>query len=111
MAVAKFFADGDILGLMRALRDSNNGWIVPGSPAESPLIADIARGGRPMGDALDKRYPSIDNRIGRQIVIEWVRAGCPIPGEALPGPDELAKPLKSLGPKLLLHTLGPGAVH
>lgn len=111
MAVAEFFASNDILGLMRALRDRDNGWIVPGSPADSPLVADIARGGRPMGDALDKRYPSINNRIGRQIVIEWVRAGCPIPDEDLPGADEVAKPLKSLGPKLLLHTLGPGAVH
>jgi L-Lysine epsilon oxidase N-terminal/L-lysine epsilon oxidase C-terminal domain/Iron-containing redox enzyme len=111
MAVAELFAAGDAPALMRALRDPDNGWIVPGSPADSPLIADIARGGRPMGDALDKRYPSINNRIGRQILIEWVRAGCPMPEDPLPGPDEVAKPLKSLGPKLLLHTLGPGAVH
>jgi len=37
------------------------------------------------------------------------------PGEAKggkePAPAEVAKPLKSLGPKLLLHTLGTGAVH
>jgi len=96
---------------MRALRDPDNGWIVPGSPADSPIIADIARGGRPMGDALDKHYPSINNRIGRQILIEWVRAGCPMPEDPLPAPNEVAKPLKSIGPKLLLHTLGPGAVH
>ncbi|MFG1265649.1 LodA/GoxA family CTQ-dependent oxidase [Xanthobacter aminoxidans] len=110
-SIAAFFAEGDIPAMMRALRDPANGWIVPGSPADSALVADIARGGRPMGNTLDKRFAAINNRIGRQIIIEWVRAGCPLPGEPIPGQEDVAKPLKSLGPKLLLHLLGPGAVH
>ncbi|SDD09359.1 Iron-containing redox enzyme [Bradyrhizobium brasilense] len=109
--VAEFFSSGDILGLMRALKDPDNGWVVPGSPSQSPLLADVARGGRPMGDALDKRYPTIGNRIGRQIVIEWVRAGCPIPGEPRPPREQTSKPLKPLGPKLFMNTHGFGAVH
>lgn len=109
--VAEFFASGDVLGLMRALKDPENGWVVAGSPANSPLVADMARGGRPMGEALDRRYPTINNRIGRQILIEWVRAGCPIPGEAPPATAVTAEPLKSLGPKLLMETHGFGAVH
>jgi len=111
MAIADFFAANDIIGLMRALVSPENGWVVRGSPADSPLIADMARGGRPMGDALDRRYPTIGNRIGRQIFIEWIRAGCPIPGDSLPSDEDVADPLKSLGPKLLMHTHGMGAVH
>ena len=93
------------------LKDPENGWVVPGSPAESPLLADIARGGRLMGEALDKRYALINDRIGRQIMIEWVRAGCPIPGDPPPEPETTSKPLKPLGPKLYVNTYGNGAVH
>ncbi|KWV59179.1 hypothetical protein AS026_29190 [Rhizobium altiplani] len=110
-SVADLFADGDVIELMRALKDPDNGWIVPGHAEESPLLVDVARSGRPMGDALDERFSLINNRIGRQIVIEWVRAGCPIPGEPLPGEKQVAEPPKSLGPKLLLHTHGIGEVH
>ena len=111
LPVAEFFASGDMIGFMRALKDPENGWVVSGAPADSPLLADMARGGRPMGDALDRRYPTIGNRIGRQVLIEWVRAGCPIPGEPPPAPAATAEPLKSLGPKLFMHTHGFGAVH
>jgi L-Lysine epsilon oxidase N-terminal/L-lysine epsilon oxidase C-terminal domain/Iron-containing redox enzyme len=111
LAIAEFFATNDIIGLMRALREPENGWIVKGSPADSPMVADLARGGRPMGDVLDRRYPTIGNRIGRQIVIEWVRAGCPVPGDPPPAAVERADQLKPLGPKLFMHTLGIGAVH
>jgi len=111
LPIADYFASGDMLGLMRALKDPENGWVVPGSAADSALTADIARGGRPMGDALDKRYPMINDRIGRQIMIEWVRAGCPIPGDPQPLPETAAKPLKPLGPKLFVNTHGMGAVH
>jgi hypothetical protein len=62
-----------------------------------------------MGKALDRRFPRINNRIGRQIVIEWVIAGCPIPDEGALG--KVAAPLKTLGPRLYIHTHGMGAVH
>jgi len=111
LPIAEYFAANDIIGLMRALKDPENEWVVPGSAAGSPLLADIARGGRPMGAALDRRYPSINNRIGRQIIIEWVRAGCPIPGDPPPAPETKSRALKPLGPKLFVNTHGMGAVH
>ncbi|MBG6077809.1 LodA/GoxA family CTQ-dependent oxidase [Polaromonas sp. CG_9.11] len=111
-SIAALFASDDVAGLMRALRAKDSGWVVSGDPAASPLIADLMRSTNLMAKALDRRFPTINNRIGRQIVIEWVRAGCPIPGEtrAVPSKD-LAPPLKPLGPSLYMHTLGIGAVH
>ncbi|RTL65953.1 MAG: hypothetical protein EKK41_19595, partial [Hyphomicrobiales bacterium] len=88
--IAELFANSDPHKLMRALAAPENGWVVKGAPQDSPLVADMARGGRPMGEALDKRYPEIDNRIGRQILIEWIRAGCPIPGDKAPAPSDIA---------------------
>ncbi len=112
VSIASLFTSHDTVALMRALADENSGWVKKGDPAASPLVADMMRGSNLMGKALDHRFPSINNRIGRQIVIEWVRAGCPIPGDIQGVPQQnLAAPLKPLGPNLFMHTLGMGAVH
>lgn len=104
--IAKLFEGDDMRKLMQGLVGT---WAVPGDPAASPLVADLLRGDKPMGKALDRRFPRINNRIGRQIVIEWVIAGCPIPDQGAQG--NVAPPLKSLGPRLYMHTHGMGAVH
>ncbi|MCK0508217.1 iron-containing redox enzyme family protein [Aromatoleum anaerobium] len=110
--IAELFAADDIKCLMKALRAPDSGWVVPGNAEASPLVADMLRGTNGMGKALDRRFPTINNRIGRQIIIEWVRAGCPIPGEVQQVPKEqMAPPLKPLGPDLFMHTHGLGAVH
>lgn len=112
VSIAALFSSDDTTALMRALRAEGSGWVTPGDPAASPLVADMMRGTNLMGKALDRRFPGINNRIGRQIVIEWVRAGCPIPGDTEAVPEhKLAPPLKPLGPNLFMHTLGMGAVH
>jgi hypothetical protein len=111
-SIADLFTSNDTEGLMKALAAEGSGWVTPGDPAASPLVADLMRGSNLMGKALDRRFPGINNRIGRQIVIEWVRAGCPMPGDTEPVPeDKVAPPLKPLGPDLYMHTLGMGAVH
>lgn len=112
VSIASLFASDDTIALMRALADVDSGWVTKGDPAASPLVADMMRGSNLMGKALDRRFPGINNRIGRQIAIEWIRAGCPIPGDAKAVPRQnLAAPLKPLGPNLFMHTLGMGAVH
>ena len=112
LSIASLFASDDTTALMRALAAEGSGWVTPGNPAASPLVADMMSGTTLMGKALDRRFPGINNRIGRQIIIEWVRAGCPIPGDTEVVPKyKLAPPLKSLGPNLFMHTLGMGAVH
>lgn len=112
VTIAALFASDDTVALMKALRANGSGWVTPGDPASSPLVADMMRGANLMGKALDRRFPGINNRIGRQIIIEWVRAGCPVPGEIATVPHQLlAPPLKPLGPQLFMHTLGKGAVH
>jgi hypothetical protein len=105
-SIAKLFEGDDMRELMRKLVGT---WVIPGDPSASPLVADMLRGDKPMGKALDRRFPRINNRIGRQIVIEWVIAGCPIPDEGALG--KVAAPLKTLGPRLYIHTHGMGAVH
>lgn len=110
-SIADWFASNDIRGFMKALRDGESGWVVKGNPAASPLVADFLRGSNLMGKALDRRFPAINNRIGRQIVIEWVRAACPIPDEVESAAEDRAPALKSLGRRLYMHTLGTGAVH
>lgn len=104
--IAALFEGDDMRELMRRLVGT---WAIPGDPAASPLVADMLRGDKPMGKALDRRFPRINNRIGRQIVIEWVIAGCPIPEQGPQG--KVALPLKTLGPRLYMHTHGMGAVH
>lgn len=112
VSIASLFASEDTPALMRALAEADSGWVTKGDPAASPLVADMMRGANLMGKALDRRFPGINNRIGRQIVIEWIRAGCPIPGDTAAVPQQnLASPLKPLGPNLYMHTLGMGAVH
>ncbi|MEC4749878.1 LodA/GoxA family CTQ-dependent oxidase [Methylomicrobium sp. Wu6] len=109
--IANFFENGDIEGLMRALKEPENGWVIPYDPGSSPMILDLARVNNPMGAALDRRFPKLGNQIGRIILINWIEAGCPIPGE--PTPEEPKSPPSKVweGKKLLVQQIGMGAVH
>lgn len=109
--VSDLFERGDLRELMRALKDPENGWIVPFRPAESPIVLDLASAGRAMGRALDRRFVSLGNQIARQVLIKWIEAGCPIPGETAPSKLEtLPKPVWRAD-RLFVQQLGMGAVH
>lgn len=111
LPVSEWFSEPDLKKLMKALKNSANGWAIPGSPENSPLVIDLASGVRPMGKILDQRFPTINNRIGRLIIVEWILAGCPIPGEKTP---ELSECGSIKGPEvrqLLVQEYGMGAVH
>jgi hypothetical protein len=110
-AIAELFERGDLRDLMRALRDPANGWVVPFDPGASPLILDLARGNNPMGRALDRWFESLGNQIGRQVVIRWIEAGCPIPGEVAPEQSATRPEPKWEANSLFVQQVGIGAVH
>jgi hypothetical protein len=112
--ISDWFAEPDLRRLMAALRDDKTGWVVPGDADTSALVVDQLRGDRVMGRALDRRFPELHDQIGRLVIIQWINAGCPIPGEEelvvtkapyiLPG---------SLRPErqTLVQAFGQGSVH
>ena len=110
VSLSELFQSDDVKYIMAALRDQQNGYIVPFLPAQSALIVDLLRPGRTMGRALDQRFESLFGQIGRMVIYEWILAGCPIPGEALPDPtlSVAPRPRERL---LLLQQYGLGAVH
>lgn len=111
LSLAELFAQGDLKELMKALRNPDNGWVVPFDPGNSSIVLELAQGGRAMGRALDRRFPSLGNQIGRQVLIKWIDAGCPIPGEASPPRDESKRSPKWSANRLFVQKLGMGAVH
>jgi hypothetical protein len=109
--IADWFREPDLKILMRALADPKNGWVVPSRADLSPLVVDMLQGNRRMGRVLNQRFACVGNEIGRLVVVRWVRAGCPIPGEAPPAPEE-ARPIKPQRiQRLLVQQYGMGAVH
>jgi hypothetical protein len=112
-SVAEWFASPDLKDLMLALRDDENGWIVRGKPHQSPLVVDFLSGNHRMGKTLDHRFPAIGNQVGRLIIVRWILAGCPLPGEKVVDASRRAAPRvdrMQLRP-LLVQQYGPGAVH
>jgi hypothetical protein len=109
--IAALFEKGDMKAVMRAIADPKNGWVVPFDPGASGLIVDQARGSKPMGVALDRRFASIANQMGREVVIRWIEAGCPIPGEGAAPKASTPRQARWNGRVLFVQTLGPGAVH
>jgi len=111
VSIMQLFEGSDLIALMQALKDSDNDWIVPFDPGNSSFILELAKGDRPMGAALDRRFSSLGNLIGRQVVIRWIEAGCPIPGEKAPLKSETKKQPFWNGKQLLVQQVGMGAVH
>lgn len=108
--IVDLFNEPDLNVLLRELRNPANGWVVPGRADDSPLIVDLARASRPMGAALDARYRAIGGQIGRRVLLRWIDAGCPIPGEPQtfePAPG----PTSAIGVQLIVQKYGKGAVH
>jgi len=113
MTVAQLFSEPDVTKLMRALRDPRNGWIALGKPHESAFVVDFLSGNRRMGRALDRRFPRIGNQTGRMIIVRWILAGCPIPGEKSPDSSQHSAPRvdRMQLRRLIVQQYGSGAVH
>jgi hypothetical protein len=111
VSIAELFEAGDLMQLMKTIANPDNGWVVPGDPGASNLVLDLAKGGRPMGRALDRRFASLGNQVGRQVVIKWIEAGCPLPGEKAVICAHMKRPAKWSADQLFVQQLGQGAVH
>jgi hypothetical protein len=112
--ISDWFGEPDLRRFMKALREDESGWVVSGSAEMSSLVVDQLRADHPMGRALDRRWQELGGRIGRLVIVEWINAGCPIPGE-----DKVVKKAPrrrdpgTLKPKrqTLVQALGQGSVH
>ncbi|MGH4014155.1 MAG: LodA/GoxA family CTQ-dependent oxidase [Pseudonocardiaceae bacterium] len=64
---------------MAALRDPANGWIVPGNVADSRFVRELLSPPRRMARFLIQTMPEIGDKSAREVIIEWIEQGCPIP--------------------------------
>jgi hypothetical protein len=101
---------GDLLKTMRVLKKPGNPWVVPCDPENSPLVRDFAAGTNRMGQMLDQRFPSLSNQVGRLVIVRWIDAGCPIPGEKIPIVP--VRPIRVVRRRTtFMEAFGMGAVH
>jgi hypothetical protein len=104
------WVSGDLIEFMRALGRPDNQWVVPFDAGSSPLVRDFAAGANRMALTLDQRFPGIGNQVGRLIVVRWINAGCPIPGEEVPRVP--VQPPRAVRRRVsVLEAYGMGAVH
>ena len=79
-AVTWWFQIGQPERLMEALANPLNGWIIPGNPAESRFVQELLSEPRRMSRFLIATVPEIGGRSAREVIIEWIQDGCPVPG-------------------------------
>jgi hypothetical protein len=103
---------GDLVAFMRALAKPDNPWVMPWDAEHSPLVRDFAAGTNRMAQILDRRFPKLANQVGRLVIVHWINAGCPIPGEPAPKAKVKSQPLapqRRVG--TLVEVYGMGYVH
>ncbi len=65
--------------LMAALADPNNEWIIPGNVAESRFVQELLSQPRRMSRFLIQTIPELGDRSAREVIIDWITKGCPLP--------------------------------
>jgi L-Lysine epsilon oxidase N-terminal/L-lysine epsilon oxidase C-terminal domain/Iron-containing redox enzyme len=95
--------------LMDALATPQNGYVIPYGPEVSNLVLEYLRTDRPMGRALDRRFPDINNQIGRKIIVDWIVCGCPVNGKVSKGKPRF-HPAR-VTTTTFVEELGKGSVH
>jgi hypothetical protein len=76
---------GNADALLGALRDPENGWIVPGAPSDSPWLVSLLGGNGAMAQAFREVVPDTGGRTFKQVFAQWIAEGCPIGGRVAPG--------------------------
>lgn len=67
---------------MVVISDSTNNLVVPGNSAQSPFITNILSRDNSMSHAFNTVAPNTNGKTWKQIVIEWIDQGCPMPHTA-----------------------------
>lgn len=94
---------------MRALADPANRLIVARDPSSSRFVTDWIAPGRPMGHVFDDPAQSPNTGSARDVVIRWIKDGCPLPDENRS--LRLTSSLQKQAAHPTGHILGMGAVH
>jgi len=76
--VAMWFESPTAL-FMAALANEDNGWVVRGNAGSSRFITELASGNHPMAQALADAAPGTSHKTWRNIAVDWINAGCPVP--------------------------------
>jgi hypothetical protein len=97
-SVADWFKAGPA-GIMGALGDPKNGWMVPGSSGTSKFITQLLPTVARMEEAI--RAVSIGDKDGVNVIKAWIDDGCRIPGQPARPHAELAAAV--VGPVPELH--------
>ncbi|WP_328223442.1 LodA/GoxA family CTQ-dependent oxidase [Streptomyces sp. NBC_00310] len=77
--------------LLAAIAHSDNRLVSPGHPEESSFLSDLLAPANAMGRAFAAVVPGT-NRTGRDITVEWIAAGCPLPDLAPPRSQVMVTP-------------------
>ncbi|AUT58011.1 LodA/GoxA family CTQ-dependent oxidase [Paraburkholderia caribensis] len=68
-----------VIELMKAISDPVNELITKGDPSASPFVTSLLAPNGAMGQAFDEVAPHSGGVTHRQLTIEWITAGCPLP--------------------------------
>jgi hypothetical protein len=82
-----------IRAFMQALSDESNGWITKGNADASPFITSLLAANNPMGLVFSEIAANSGGLTHRQIAVDWVAKGCPLPD--LDGPVGARRTLMS----------------
>jgi hypothetical protein len=83
-SVAAWFNAAPTAAFMQALANEANGWVVRGNAGASRFVTQLLSGDHPMANALGTALPALGNKTGRQVAIDWINAGCPLPAGGQP---------------------------
>ena len=99
---------------LEALAWSGNQLIVAGNPDASHFVNAMLAPSNAMGQAFNDPVPGLGNRTGRAVVIDWIKAGCPVPPRLSKGGTGnlwLTSSMRLRGAHPTGVIVGQGAVH
>lgn len=96
--------------LLRALADQENAWVTAGDAMASRLVTDLLDAPNAMARALGATAAGA-GLTWRDVVVEWIDAGCPQPDEADARPLSLISPAERVAAHPTGKIHGSGSVH
>ncbi|MFM0351110.1 LodA/GoxA family CTQ-dependent oxidase [Paraburkholderia sp. RL17-347-BIC-D] len=102
-SVAAWFQEPTVT-FMAALADPKNQLVVSGNASQSPFIVKVLGGRNSMSQAFDVVALNTGGKTWKQIVVQWIDGGCPIPR---PTEAERLRPLAAGSPAVRLALTAP----